>query len=166
MHDETIKRKINIFELYFTLRGRLSKKDFGKYFFVPTIIIAVALVVAMVMMPNPPNTEEGVYSSMPAQVALFSILYLSTMACGKRARDFGWPIWTWLVIFLITILPTQLPYIFPDIRNLVDNYDAIVAKGSLGNAVAFAFWFAKADEGKNEYGAPCKVVLIKGPDKT
>lgn len=159
MQSENGKEIISIFELYFTFKGRLGRADYGKYYFVPSIVMAVVLFISLVVFKPPKG--DALFSSAPYLSVVIPMFFMSVMAWGKRARDFGSPIWTGIFVFFLLMLVSQLPYLLPETQGLVDAFD----KGTSGSALTGVFWFAKGNEGENAYGSPCKVVLFKKAKK-
>jgi uncharacterized membrane protein YhaH (DUF805 family) len=147
---------LNLWELYFTTKGRLSRKDFGWYYFLPSTVLVF---VGMVLLA-PGNVKGDELFVVPSiQVLIYSALCFSIVATAKRARDFNAPGWCALIPYFIASLVIFIPAIIPSLGPAVDTLLTKTSSFSVG--ILVAFWSPQSDDASNEYGPPCKVVFFK-----
>ncbi|MGB1077317.1 MAG: DUF805 domain-containing protein [Bdellovibrionales bacterium] len=152
--------ELSVWELYFTKKGRLSRSDFGKYYVLPTILIAILLVIFLI-----PGSHKGddIYKTLPYLLAILILVPMSIIAQGKRCRDCNFPIWGGLIPYILIGLTLNLPILFPDTQALVNAF--MNSSSGTGGAILGAYWVMKPVNENNLYGAPCKVVFWKCKNK-
>ena len=91
--SETIKDKLSLIELYFSLKGRISRLQFAAFYLLPLLLV----------------------SELAAYSVIFAIFrdYLSIMMMGKRARDINLPLWFPVIVYASLIGIYQFYNFFP-----------------------------------------------------
>ena len=88
-----LKKDLNLFELYFTLKGRVSRRQYAVFYILPLILI----------------TSFTPYFLICAAIRDF----LTIIMLGKRARDFNMPLWLPILLLLILIVINKFVAIYP-----------------------------------------------------
>ena len=157
MSDEI--KELSIWELYFSTKGRLSSKDFTKFYFFPSIAL-VALIAVWLILDGKTYKGDEFYLSLPYLVTIAITVPMTLIAFAKRSRDFNFPSWYALFPFFLLALFYNLPLVFPPAQDLVNTFFND-SSSSLSLTIVFIYWMPKTVDEGNLYGPPCKVVLFK-----
>lgn len=91
--SEIAKDKLSLFELYFSMKGRISRLQLAAFYFLPMFFI----------------TNLAAYSVI---LAIFRD-YFSIIMLGKRARDINLPLWFPVLVFAALVVINKFADLYP-----------------------------------------------------
>ncbi|HBR68156.1 MAG TPA: hypothetical protein DEA55_02145 [Rhodospirillaceae bacterium] len=151
-------RELSVMELYFTGRGRLSGKDYGKFYLLPSVLIALTFA-GIVILGGKVYEGDKIYASVPFLSSMAIVIPMTAIAYAKRSRDINAPAWLGLLPFLFIAVFACMPIAFPGTQDMVNGF--FNSSSSAGLWIGVAFWYVPSVNEGNLYGPPCKVVLFK-----
>ena len=156
---QTASKEVSFLNFLFSWDGRLSRRDFGVFYILPSIVSVIIFVFVLLNKETKYQGDE-VFISIEYLTLICILLPFTIVMNGKRARDFNFPMWTSLLPFFVIGVFLNISAFFPAMESSVDKILDVFG-GVLGT---FIFWMPKAID-DNKYGPPIKIRLFKQEKK-